>query len=57
MKKYMLLAHDSETNVTHVVFSDDYLTIERSQMDAECGLGCYCEVYERGENGYEFLFD
>ena len=57
MKKYMLLAHDSEENITHVVFSDDYLTIERSQMDAECGLGCYCEVYERGENGYEFLFD
>ena len=57
MKNYMLLAYDGETDITHVVFFDDYTTVERSKMDAECILNYHCEVYERGENGYEFLFD
>ena len=57
MKKYMLLAHDGETDVTHVVFFDDYTTVERSKMDAKCILNYHCEVYERGENGYELIYD
>ena len=45
MKKYMLIIVMGSESFT--TFSDDYNDISRSKMDAECGLGGYCELYER----------
>lgn len=55
MKKYMLIfALDGSAAAK---FSDDMSEIEQWRMDAECGLGCYCEVYERTDvDGYKLLF-
>ena len=45
MKLYMLIIKlEDETFTT---FSDDYATIAQSKMDAECGMGAYCELYKR----------
>lgn len=55
MKKYMLIF--SLDGNAAAKFSDDMSEIEQWRMDAECGLGCYCEVYERDiDEGYKLLY-
>ena len=45
MKKYMLIVKiEGETEVH---FYDDYSKASQDNMDAECSLGAYCELYER----------
>lgn len=55
MKKYMLLfTLDGKTGAK---FTDDPKEVERLRFDAECGLGCTCEVYRRDKNnGYKLLY-
>ena len=55
MKEYMLIFTLNGRATAR--FSDDMSEIERWRMDAECGLGCYCEVYERTDvDGYKLLY-
>lgn len=55
MMKYMLLfTLDGKTGAK---FTDDPHEVEKWRFDAECGLGCYCEVYRREpEDGYKLLY-
>lgn len=59
MKKYMVISLvDGETGA---FFTDSFQEAENYRMNGECGVGAYCEVYERmlcdeehPEEGYEY---
>ena len=58
MPKYMLVYKTNEGKCG-TLFSDDLYTIQSNKMDMECGLGWYCEVYDRVEKedeGAEYEF-
>lgn len=58
MKNYMMVTKDEDGEVFST-FYDTYNAARNAKMDAECGLGCYCELYERveeeGMRFYQFL--
>lgn len=61
MKKYMLVCK-GENGIQYALFCDSAAEAHDLKMDAECGLGDYCEVYERtvdedGVESYTFLYD
>lgn len=43
MKKYMVVVVFEGEQSAH--FTDDYASAYNIQMDAECGLGAYAEMY------------
>lgn len=60
MKKYMLVCQ-GESGKQYCIFADSYNEAHDLKMDAECGMGAVCEVYERtadedGVESYMFLF-
>ena len=46
MKKYMLVMND-ENNEQSATFSDSYDVMRETMINAQCGMGWYCELYER----------
>lgn len=59
MKQYMVI-YKTDEGVTGAAFYDICSEACTAKMDMECGMGWYCEIYERvdhGEEGryYEFL--
>lgn len=59
MKKYMLVWQGDGKQ--HALFCDTSAQAHDIKMDVECGMGGYCEVYERtmdedGVESYTFLY-
>ena len=53
MKKFMVVyVIDGDTSA---YFTDDYSKAKNHQMDVECGMGGYSEIYVRNEEEYTFL--
>ena len=60
MKKYMIV-YQTEDGNQNAIFTDDSAKAHDMYMDAECGLGCYVEMYERitdedGVSSYQMIY-
>lgn len=58
MQKFMCVYQDNDEDGTGASFYDHYSEARNAKMNYECGLGWYCEIYERKEipdQGFEYV--